>query len=78
FPLDANDNPILIVMGGRAARRLRDVLVWLVLHFITFERHLPGVQTWPGHKRATASLVGEAGSDGSANSTQPGYQRPSS
>src|SRR5579862_1668053 len=52
FPLDANDNPILFVLGGRSARRLRDILVWLVLHFITFERLLPGVQTWPGHKRA--------------------------
>lgn len=78
FPLDANDNPILFVMGGRAARRLRDILVWLVLHFITFERLLPGVQTWPGHKRETAPLVGEAGSDGLAHSTQPGYQRPRS
>jgi NADH:quinone reductase (non-electrogenic) len=76
FPLDANDNPILFVMGGRSARRLRDILVWLVLHFITFERLLPGVQTWPGHKRATAPLIGEAGSDGSA--AQPGYQRPRS
>lgn len=65
FPLDANDNPILFVMGGRAARRLRDILVWLVLHFITFERLLPGVQTWPGHKRAMPQLVAEAGSDGS-------------
>jgi NADH dehydrogenase FAD-containing subunit len=52
FPLDANDHPILFVMGGRTARRLRDILVWLVLHFITFERLLPGVQTWPGRNRA--------------------------
>ena len=63
FPLDANDNPILFVMGGRTARRLRDILVWLVLHFITFERLLPGVQTWPGHKRATVPLFGEASGD---------------
>jgi hypothetical protein len=75
FPLDANDNPILFVMGGRSARRLRDILVWLVLHFITFERLLPGVQTWPGHRRAPAPF-GDAGSGGSA--TQPGYQRPRS
>ncbi|WP_165191578.1 NAD(P)/FAD-dependent oxidoreductase [Caulobacter soli] len=54
FPLDANDNPILFVLGGRVARGLRDVLVWLVLHFITFERLMPGVQTWPGRNRATA------------------------
>jgi hypothetical protein len=53
FPLDADDNPILFVMGGRTARRLRDVLVWLVLHFITFERLFPGVQSWPGRKRAS-------------------------
>jgi NADH dehydrogenase FAD-containing subunit len=59
FPLDANDNPILFVMGGRAARRVRDVLVWLVLHFITFERFLPGIQTWPGHKRASEHRVTE-------------------
>jgi NADH dehydrogenase len=52
FPLDANDHPIGFVIGGRAARRLRDILVWLVLHFITFERLFPGVQTWPGRKRA--------------------------
>jgi NADH dehydrogenase FAD-containing subunit len=52
FPLDANDHPVLFVMGGRAARRLRDILVWLVLHFITLERFLPGLQTWPGRKRA--------------------------
>jgi NADH dehydrogenase len=51
FPLDKDDNPILFVMGGRLARRLRDVLVWLVLHFITFERLFPGVQSWPGRRR---------------------------
>ncbi|MER8400454.1 FAD-dependent oxidoreductase [Mesorhizobium sp. M1348] len=73
FPLDANDHPILFVMGGRAARRLRNILVWLVLHFITFERLLPGVQTWPGRRRATAPLAGEAGSVRSA--AQPGSQR---
>lgn len=71
FPLDANDNPILFVLGGRSARQLRDILVWLVLHFITFERLLPGVQTWPGHKRATQPSGGEAGNDGSA--AQPGH-----
>lgn len=54
FPLDADDHPILFVLGGRAARRMRDILVWLVLHFITFERLLPGVQTWPGRKRSVA------------------------
>jgi NADH dehydrogenase len=54
FPLDANDHQILFVMGGYAARVLRGILVWLVLHFITFERLLPGVQTWPGRKRAPA------------------------
>jgi NADH:quinone reductase (non-electrogenic) len=53
FPLDEDDNPILFVMGGRTARRLRDILVWLVLHFITFERLFPGVQSWPGRKRAS-------------------------
>ncbi len=52
FALDADDNPTGFVLGGRAARRLRDVLVWLVLHFITFERLFPGVQSWPGRKRA--------------------------
>jgi NADH dehydrogenase FAD-containing subunit len=61
FPLDANDNPILFVMGGRMARRVRDVLVWLVLHFITIERLLPGVQSWPGRKRASEPPVGEIG-----------------
>jgi NADH:ubiquinone reductase (H+-translocating) len=54
FPLDANDHQILFVMGGRTASVLRSVLIWLVLHFITFERLLPGVQTWPGRKRAAA------------------------
>ncbi|RUM23856.1 FAD-dependent oxidoreductase [Rhizobium vallis] len=54
FPLDANDHPILFVLGGRAARRLRDILVWLVLHFITFERLLPGIQSWPGRKRGAS------------------------
>jgi NADH dehydrogenase FAD-containing subunit len=63
FPLDADDNPILFVMGGRAARRLRNILVWLVLHFITLERLLPGVQTWPGHKRSIAPSPGTAGRD---------------
>ncbi|THK34339.1 hypothetical protein EHS39_30855 [Ensifer sp. MPMI2T] len=66
FPLDANDHPVLFVMGGRSARWLRDILVWLVLHFITFERLVPGVQTWPGHKRSAAPVAGEAGNDGSA------------
>jgi NADH dehydrogenase len=60
FPLNADDNPILFVMGGRMARRLRDMLVWLVLHFITFERYFPGVQTWPGRKRASKERVAEA------------------
>jgi NADH dehydrogenase FAD-containing subunit len=54
FPLDANDHQILFVMGGRTARVLRSILVWLVLHFITFERLLPGVQTWPGRERTPA------------------------
>jgi len=31
------------------------------LHFITLERLLPGIQTWPGHKRAMAPSVGESG-----------------
>jgi hypothetical protein len=55
FPLDEDDNPVLFVMGGNIARRLRDVLVWLVLHFITFERLFPGVQSWPGRKRTLKS-----------------------
>jgi len=53
--------------------RLGDILVWLVLHFITFERLLPGVQTWSGRKRATNPLIGKAGS-----AAQSGYQRPRS
>jgi NADH dehydrogenase FAD-containing subunit len=53
FPLDANDHPILFVIGGRIARRLRAVLIWLVLHFVTFERSFPGVQSWPGRKRVS-------------------------
>jgi NADH dehydrogenase len=60
FPLDSNDNPILFVIGGRTARRLRDILVWLVLHFITFERFLPGVQSWPGRHRVSARQAAEA------------------
>jgi NADH dehydrogenase FAD-containing subunit len=60
FALDADDNQILFVMGGRAARRLRDVLVWMVLHFITFERLLPGVQSWPGRKRVSEHQAAEA------------------
>jgi NADH dehydrogenase FAD-containing subunit len=59
FPLDADDNPILFVMGGQAARRLRNVLVWLVLHFITFERLFPGVQSWPGRKRVSERQAAE-------------------
>jgi NADH dehydrogenase FAD-containing subunit len=55
FPLDPNDRPILFVLGGRAARLLRGVLIWLVLHFITFERWFPGVQSWPGRHRQTTS-----------------------
>jgi len=53
FPLDPNDRQILFVLGGRAGRRLRDALVWLVLHFITLERHFPGLQSWPGRTRVT-------------------------
>lgn len=60
FPLDADDTPILFVMGGRAARRLRDVLVWLVLHFITFERLFPGVQSWPDRHRVSEHQAAEA------------------
>jgi NADH dehydrogenase FAD-containing subunit len=63
FPLDANDHQILFVMGGRIASVLRSVLIWLVLHFITFERLLPGVQTWPGRKRAEAWSVDQETSD---------------
>lgn len=62
FPLDANDHPILFVLGGRTARRLRDILVWLVLHFITLERLLPGVQAWPGRKRGASHPVAAASS----------------
>jgi NADH dehydrogenase FAD-containing subunit len=53
FPLDPNDRQVLFVLGGRTARRLRDALVWLVLHFITLERHFPGLQSWPGRTRVT-------------------------
>jgi NADH dehydrogenase FAD-containing subunit len=60
FPLDADDNPALFVMSGRAARRLRDILVWLVLYFITFERRFPGVQSWPGRKRVSEHQAAEA------------------
>ncbi|MGR9327469.1 NAD(P)/FAD-dependent oxidoreductase (plasmid) [Rhizobium leguminosarum] len=62
FPLDANDHPILFVLGGRAARRLRDILVWLVLHFITLERLLPGIQSWPGRRRGASQPLGAASS----------------
>lgn len=60
FPLDLNDRPILFVLGGRTGRRLRDILVWLVLHFITFERFLPGVQSWPGRWRVSQRQANEA------------------
>jgi NADH dehydrogenase FAD-containing subunit len=60
FPLDSNDNPILFVIGSRTARRLRDVLLWLVLHFITFERFLPGVQSWPGRNRVSPRQAAQA------------------
>ncbi len=60
FPLDANDHPILFVPGGRTARRLRDILVRLVLHFITLERLLPGVKAWPGRKRGASDPVAAA------------------
>jgi|GEM_PF-227892 len=59
FPLDPNDRPILFVLGGRTGRRLRDILVWLVLHFITFERVLPGVQSWPGRRRVSQRQADE-------------------
>jgi NADH dehydrogenase FAD-containing subunit len=59
FPLDADDNPVLFVLGGRAARHLRTLLVWLVLHFITFERLFPGVQSWPGRKRLVQQIIRE-------------------
>lgn len=63
FPLDANDHQILFVMGGRTASILRSVLIWLVLHFITFERLRPGVQTWPGRKRADAPSASQKSHD---------------
>ncbi|WBL80627.1 FAD-dependent oxidoreductase [Bradyrhizobium xenonodulans] len=72
FPLDANDHQILFVMGGRAARVLRSILVWLVLHFITFERFLPGVQTWPGRKRAPPPSSPHERSDRSNVQLKPG------
>ncbi|MDN5000635.1 NAD(P)/FAD-dependent oxidoreductase [Bradyrhizobium sp. GCM10027634] len=63
FPLDANDHQMLFVLGGRAASVLRSILIWLVLHFITFERLLPGVQTWPGRKRAAAPSASQKSAD---------------
>jgi NADH dehydrogenase FAD-containing subunit len=60
FPLDANDNPILFVLRGRLASHVRGVLIWLVLHFITLERHLPGLQSWPGRRRISQRQADEA------------------
>lgn len=60
FPLDANDNPILFVLRGRLASHIRGVLIWLVLHFITLERHLPGMQSWPGRRRISQREADEA------------------
>ncbi|MDB6082783.1 MAG: hypothetical protein JWN43_664 [Gammaproteobacteria bacterium] len=60
FPLDSNDNPVLFVLRGRLASRLRSVLIWLVLHFITFERYFPGLQTWPGRRRISQRQADEA------------------
>lgn len=71
FPLDADDHPALFVMGGRTARRLRDILVWLVLHFITFERFLPGAQTWPGRKRAALPSDPATSQDRAATDLSP-------
>ncbi|WP_271603426.1 NAD(P)/FAD-dependent oxidoreductase [Bradyrhizobium sp. CCBAU 45384] len=70
FPLDANDHQILFVMGGRTASVLRSVLIWLVLHFITFERLLPGVQTWPGRKRAASRSAGQKNPDRLARNSE--------
>jgi NADH:quinone reductase (non-electrogenic) len=60
FPLDADDQQVLFVLGGRIAQRLRRVLIWLVLHFITLERALPGVQSWPGRRRVSQTQADEA------------------
>jgi len=60
FPLDADDHQILFVLGGRIAQRLRRVLIWLVLHFITLECVLPGVQSWPGRRRVSQTQADEA------------------
>jgi NADH dehydrogenase len=60
FPLDPNDRPVLFVMGGRIAHRVRGVLIWLVLHFITFERYFPGLQSWPGRKRVSQRQADDA------------------
>ncbi|WP_439407774.1 NAD(P)/FAD-dependent oxidoreductase [Bradyrhizobium sp. DASA03076] len=70
FPLDANDHQILFVVGGRIASVLRSVLIWLVLHFITFERLLPGVQTWPGRKRAAAPPASQKSPDRLARNSE--------
>jgi NADH dehydrogenase FAD-containing subunit len=60
FPLDPNDKPILFVLRGRLASRLRGVLIWLVLNFITFERYFPGLQSWPGRRRVSQRQADEA------------------
>ncbi|MGZ5154459.1 MAG: NAD(P)/FAD-dependent oxidoreductase [Burkholderiales bacterium] len=53
FPLDQDDRQVLFVVGGPFGRQLRRVLIWLVLHFITLERVLPGFQSWPGRRRVS-------------------------
>jgi NADH dehydrogenase FAD-containing subunit len=60
FPLDPNDRPILFVMRGSLASRVRGMLIWLVLHFITFERYFPGLQSWPGRRRISQQQADEA------------------
>jgi NADH dehydrogenase FAD-containing subunit len=57
FPLDPDDHQVLFVLGGRGARRLRRLLIWLVLGFLKFERAFPGLQSWPGRRRVSEAAA---------------------
>ncbi len=73
FPLHADDEARNPVLGGRAGRHLRAVLVWLVLHFMTVERIAPGKQSWPGRRRPAKGLPISAPREG-AREKAPRFQ----
>jgi NADH dehydrogenase FAD-containing subunit len=48
-----DDQQRLFLLGGRTARQVRNLFVWLVVSVLRLERRFPGFFFWPGRRRVS-------------------------